>query len=350
MKTSYFQKNGNYGNVYMARNGRFECNFLNSKLVQHVNNNNNDVITQCILLLYRSCKNTKRNTRLSADARFKRLENLINKIDVESKSILNGESVYRDGWKLMNEEYEYVIFEEPSTAPVKKSTVNIEAIVQKFIDFFSEFSFEPNFRFMNTLCHTTNPKEYVTNYFTLSNNAFLNAIKEKMKSDEFRMMLNEIKNISPSTVINKHFKIYYGSQGTGKTTKAMEEANNNCMVCHSAMLPQDMLEDFDFDNGNATFKPSALYKAIEEGKTIVLDEINLLPFESVRFLQSILDGKKCFTYKGKEVNIHDNFKVVGTMNLTVNGGVYALPEPLIDRAMELSEFKLTADMLRSALE
>lgn len=347
MKTAFFQKNGNDGRISMTRNGRFECNFLNRKLVQHVNDNNRDTLTQCILLLYKSCKNTRRNIRLSADSRLKRLENLISKISVESMSILNGESVYKDGWKLMNEEY--VVFEEPTT-PVTKKTVNIEAIVQKFIDFFSEFSFEPNFRFMNTLCHTNDPKAYVTNYFTLSNNAFLNAIKEKMKSDEFRMMLHEIKDISPSNVINKHLKIYYGSQGTGKTTKAMEEANNNCMVCHSAMLPQDMLEDFDFDNGNATFKPSALYKAIEEGKTIVLDEINLLPFESVRFLQSILDGKKCFTYKGKEVNIHDNFKVVGTMNLTVNGGTYALPEPLIDRAMELAEFKLTADMLRSALE
>lgn len=115
------------------------------------------------------------------------------------------------------------------------------------------------------------------------------------------------------------------------------------------MLPSDLMEDFAFDDGKATFKPSQLYKAMTEGKTIVLDEINLLPFESLRFLQSILDGKQSFVYKGQTVQIKDGFQIIGTMNLQVNGMVYALPEPLVDRASELKEFKLSAADLVGAI-
>ncbi|MEG2273553.1 MAG: AAA family ATPase, partial [Acinetobacter sp.] len=138
-------------------------------------------------------------------------------------------------------------------------------------------------------------------------------------------------------------------QGTGKTTKAMQETDNYCMVCHSAMLPADLMEDFKFIDGNPSFTPSALQIAMTNGIKIVLDEINLLPFESLRFLQSVLDGKTEFKYKGKTVCIKEGFQIIGTMNLTVNGCTFALPEPLVDRACELRKYTLTADALIGAL-
>lgn len=109
------------------------------------------------------------------------------------------------------------------------------------------------------------------------------------------------------------------------------------------------MEDVQFIDGKAHFTPSSLQKAMVEGKTITLDEINLLPFESLRFLQSILDNKTEFEYKGSIIKIAEGFKIIGTMNLIVNGTVYGLPEPLIDRAANLKEYKLTADSLMNAL-
>ena len=240
---------------------------------------------------------------------------------------------------------------------VLKKEQQIEVVkdgLQKLISFFTEFSFEPNFRFVNTLqniCADSidKGKDYVRNYFKLTDNAYFTAIVDKMSSTEFGEILEKLILISPSKSINTRFKLYYGSQGTGKTTAAMAEANNNVMVCHSAMLPSDLMEDFKFNDGKAAFTPSALCKAMTEGKSIVLDEINLLPFESLRFLQSLLDGKTQFDYKGQIINIKPGFKVIGTMNLQVNGSVYSLPEPLVDRAEELKEFKLTADNLLGAI-
>lgn len=234
----------------------------------------------------------------------------------------------------------------------EKST-DINVTLTKLIDFFTEFSFEPNFRFVNTLAHHSKKlscmQAYVTNYFKLTDNGYAQAIEEKMKSSEFKDIYDDFTRIDVKTTINNRFRLYYGSQGTGKTTQAMAEADNNVMVCHSAMLPSDLMEDFKFNDGKAAFTPSALCNAMTEGKAIVLDEINLLPFESLRFLQTILDNKSQIIYKGQTINIKDGFKIIGTMNLQVNGMTYSLPEPLVDRAEELKQFKLTAEHLKTAL-
>lgn len=231
----------------------------------------------------------------------------------------------------------------------------LTSTLQKMIDFFSEFDFEPNFRFVNTFARIAYcsddiaVKSYVRNYFKLTDSPYVDSIVEKMKSSEFDQIRRNFKEYEPSHNVNTRFRLYYGSAGTGKTTAAMIEASGKCMVCHSAMLPSDLMEDFKFEDGKATFKPSALQNAIVNGETIVLDEINLLPFESLRFLQSILDGKKQFLYKGHEINIADGFKIIGTMNLTVNGTTYALPEPLVDRCECIKEYKLNAENLLGAI-
>lgn len=245
--------------------------------------------------------------------------------------------------------------DESGTEVTETRTIDpekVKTVAGNLINFFSEFGFEPNFRFVNTLANfctnSRKAKDYVYNYFCLSGNEIADTVNDKMKSSEWDSIVTDLADLTPNKTINNRFKIYYGSQGTGKTTKALEEADNNCMVCHSAMLPADLMEDFKFVDGKADFQPSALQIAMITGKKIVLDEINLLPFESLRFLQSILDGKKEFEYKGKTVRIADGFQIIGTMNLVVNGVPYPLPEPLVDRCADIQNFKLTASSLVGA--
>ena len=223
-------------------------------------------------------------------------------------------------------------------------------VIQNIINFFSEFEYEPNFRFINTFArHNTSAKQYILNYFKLTNTIDILNLTEKMKSPEFSEIVNALKDIKTSKQINTRLSVYYGSAGTGKTTQALKETNGVCMVCHSAMLPNDLMEDFKFENGQPTFQPSALQKAMVNGTAITLDEMNLLPFESLRFLQSILDDKQQIEWKGATIKISNGFKIIGTMNLVVNGCTYNLPEPLVDRCSEIKEFKLTAKNLLGAL-
>lgn len=226
--------------------------------------------------------------------------------------------------------------------------------MQRLVSFFTEFQFEPNFRFVNTLSHCLESSracgtDYVVNYFELTDNPYRRELGEKIKSSEFKAIIKDLASVAPDKTINTRFKVYYGSQGTGKTTLAMSETDGRCMVCNSSMLPSDLMEDFVFVDGKATFQPSALWRSMVEGTKITLDEINLLPFDSLRFLQTILDGKKEFLYKGNKVEIADGFQIIGTINLTVNGMTYGLPEPLIDRASEMRKFTLTPEQLASAI-
>lgn len=227
----------------------------------------------------------------------------------------------------------------------------IKFALSGLIRFFSEFEFVPNFRFTNTLIHQCQKgtgEEFVVNYFRVQDSVSYEDVKEKIKSPEFNEIVKTFSRISATKKINRRLKIYFGPQGTGKTTEALRESSD-CMICHSAMLPSDLMEDFKFVDGKATFDPSSLWNAMENGTKIVLDEINLLPFESLRFLQSLLDGKTEFIYKGRQVTIKDGFEIIGTMNLVVNGMVYPLPEPLIDRCEEIREFTMTEDLLINAI-
>lgn len=234
----------------------------------------------------------------------------------------------------------------------KKAKV-IEGL-KHLMDFFKEFDFEPNFRFVNTLAlnlkkSMKSAKDYINNYFELIDSPYTNEINAKVKSKEFSSLLKEIQFVAPTKVVNHRFNLYYGSQGTGKTTIAMKESGSNPIVCNSSMLPSDIMEDFVFVDGKATYKPSAFWRAMVEGRTIVMDEINLLPYDTLRFLQGILDNKSAFTYKGNDIEIHENFKIIGTMNLTVNGMTYGLPEPLVDRCAVTKKFTLSAEDLFSAI-
>lgn len=242
-------------------------------------------------------------------------------------------------------------------SPAIQAPTNEELLqngLANLIKFFTEFQFEPNFRFVNSLSlalaqSKAKANDYISHYFELIDSPYSKDIAQKVKSVEFKGILTDLAAVAPTKTVNERFKLYYGSQGTGKTTIAMQETNGKCMVCNSSMLPADLMEDFVFVDGKATFKPSALWRAMVDGTAIVLDEINLLPFDSLRFLQTILDGKKEFLYKGNKVEIKDGFQIIGTMNLTVNGMTYGLPEPLVDRCKEMKKFSLSAKDLLNAI-
>ena len=227
--------------------------------------------------------------------------------------------------------------------------------IEKLMDFFSEFSFTPSFRFTNTFafmaCESKQMAcDYVHNYFALMNSNYVKEVEQKIKSAEFDNIIKSIAQYGrPTNHINTRLKVYYGTAGTGKTTLAQKESDNRCIVCNSSMLPADLMEDFIFKDGQPDFNPSLLWECMEQGKTVALDEINLLPFDSLRFLQGIVDGKTEFYYKNRPVHIKDGFQIIGTMNLSLGGMIYGLPEPLVDRCSDMKEFVLTAEQLAKSI-
>ena len=199
----------------------------------------------------------------------------------------------------------------PEAVPMRDPKEVLLEGIKHLMDFFSEFSFTPSFRFTNTFAYmacnsATQATDYVNNYFALMDSSYVKEVGQKVKSAEFKQIIKDFAQYGvPATHINTRFKVYFGPAGTGKTTIAQEESDNRCIVCNSSMLPSDLMEDFIFKDGKPDFNPSILWDCMEQGKTIVLDEINLLPFDSLRFLQGIVDGKSEFYYKNRPVHIHE---------------------------------------------
>ena len=223
------------------------------------------------------------------------------------------------------------------------------------INFFKEFDFEPSIRFVDTLSKQVQTKgmnggiNYINRYFELIDTPYLNAIRQKLQSEECKDMLMcyALPEMHTNKNVNNRLDIYYGPAGTGKTTQAAFESSGRVVPCHSGMMPEDLLEVFDFNdvNGNPVYKPSALQIAMKEGKKVCLDEINLLPFETVRFLQTLTDGKSSIIFKDQVIQIRSGFKIIGTMNLKVGNQIFPLPAPLVDRAENIVKYSITPDML-----
>lgn len=255
-------------------------------------------------------------------------------------------------------------------------------LVSKIRYFFNEFYFESSNsgRFINTLYIKSKTKgfnsayNYVLNYFKLINNNYIEEVKEKLKSAEFKVLIEELKKVETDIIINNRLCIYFGDAGTGKTTQAINQnPGAPIMLCSSDYESDDLFRTFDFEDaidqlnrrgietndidktflietlskagGMPHYKPSDLRIAMEEGKPIILEELNLLTSDCHRTLQGVLDNKECFIWKGEKINIAPGFKIIATMNLSVNNRIYELPTPLVDRAYDLQEFCPTNEFL-----
>lgn len=236
--------------------------------------------------------------------------------------------------------------EKDEQLQLKVETLNS---IKNFFEEFKTPAVNSN-RFINTLRMHINNKydaiNYVKNYFAIQDFPQAELIGLKLDSPEFESILLDLAKINITKKINNRIKIYFGPAGTGKTTQAINEnPNSKIIVCNGNMEPSDLFEEFSFSDGKPEFKKSAFVEAMEEGKSIILDEINLLNMHCLRALQTITDNKDVFSYKNKNISIKDGFKVIGTMNLSVNGRVYSLPEPLVDRCEDIIEFTLTSEQL-----
>ena len=234
--------------------------------------------------------------------------------------------------------------EEPKQEISRESLIN--EFGEKISQFFSEFDYEPSNRFLDNLLYLSKTtykacKDYIKSYFELSDSPFVNEIKEKIKSHEFNAILDILSKIdSNKEQINKRFELYYGPAGMGKTYKAEHDyPNAPKIICRSDMSGEDLFQSFEFIDGKPHYKNSELVNAMISGGVVILDEISLLPTECLTTLQGLLDNSNKFSFKGVEYEIKDGFKIIGTMNLIVNGQIRLLPEPLVDRAKTIIEYK-----------
>ena len=232
-----------------------------------------------------------------------------------------------------------------------------------FLKFFSETSFKPSIRMIDTLSRLNlkSGQNYIKWFMELINHPDREVIVPKLKSDEWKnihsQMLDIYKKVGESIdPINSRLEIVYGPNGTGKTYDVIKEYQEKypdigVMACSSSMSSaEDLLQVFDFEkDGKPVFKDSPLTEAIKKDQPVILEEARLMQQSAMAFLQSLLDCKDYVDTCRGRLYIGPNFKVIMTMNLEVNGVVYELPEPIVDRAQVINKKEMDADLAASIL-
>ena len=278
------------------------------------------------------------------------LERLLKEFDVEDDIPLEETKVEIPPEKDKEKEKEELMSQMTST-------------YKDFLKFFSETSFKPSIRMIDTLSRLNlkSGQNYIKWFMELINHPDREVIAPKLKSDEWKnihsQMLDIYKRVGESIdPINTRLEIVYGPNGTGKTYDVIKEYQEKypdigVMACSSSMSSaEDLLQVFDFDEGGKpVFKDSPLTEAIKKDQPVILEEARLMQQSAMAFLQSLLDCKDyADTCRGR-LYIGPNFKVIMTMNLEVNGVVYELPEPIVDRAQVILKKEMNASLAASIL-
>lgn len=278
------------------------------------------------------------------------LERLLKEFDVESDDILSSGEVEIPPEEDKDKEKEELISQMTST-------------YKDFLKFFSETSFKPSIRMIDTLSRLsfTKGQNYIKWFMELINHPDREIITPKLKSDEWKnihtQMLDIYKKVGKSIdPINTRLEIVYGPNGTGKTFDVIKQYQEKypdigVMACSSSMSSaEDLLQVFDFEEGGKpVFKDSPLTEAIKKDQPVILEEARLMQQSAMAFLQSLLDCKDYVDTCRGRLYIGPNFKVIMTMNLEVNGVVYELPEPIVDRAQVINKKEMDADLAAAIL-
>ena len=278
------------------------------------------------------------------------LERLLKEFDVEDDIPLEETKVEIPPEKDKEKEKEELMSQMTST-------------YKDFLKFFSETSFKPSIRMIDTLSRLNlkSGQNYIKWFMELINHPDREVIVPKLKSDEWKnihsQMLDIYKKVGESiNPINSRLEIVYGPNGTGKTYDVIKEYQEKypdigVMACSSSMSSaEDLLQVFDFDEGGKpVFKDSPLTEAIKKDQPVILEEARLMQQSAMAFLQSLLDCKDYVDTCRGRLYIGSNFKVIMTMNLEVNGVVYELPEPIVDRAQVINKKEMNADLAASIL-
>lgn len=278
------------------------------------------------------------------------LEKLLKEFDVEEDDLLSSGEVEIPPEEDKEKEKEELMSQMTST-------------YKDFLKFFSETSFKPSIRMIDTLSRLNlkSGQNYIGWFMELINHPDREVILPKLKSDEWKnihaQMLDIYKKVSKSIdPINTRLEIVYGPNGTGKTYDVIKQYQEKypdigVMACSSSMASaEDLLQVFDFEkDGKPVFKDSPLAEAIKKDQPVILEEARLMQQSAMAFLQSLLDCKEYVDTCRGRLYIGPNFKVIMTMNLEVNGVVYELPEPIVDRAQVINKKEMDADLAAAIL-
>lgn len=137
----------------------------------------------------------------------------------------------------------------------------------------------------------------------------------------------------------------FGQSGLGKTSYIYHIAQSlnwpieQLTVCAKTDI-YDLVGRMNLQNGSLVFEKGPLVKALEEGKILVINEIDLIKPEDLCLLNEVLEDHVLHIdfNNNMQIKAHKNFRIIATANTVGNGdnenlyyGVNTLNQAFMDR-------------------
>lgn len=125
-------------------------------------------------------------------------------------------------------------------------------------------------------------------------------------------------NMYETYKVNNRFTIFVGPPGSGKTSKAtsMSTLSISCFV-YDATDMKYLFKNLTYDGVTKTssFQHSALWKAIENGETVLFDEIDALTDDTISLLIQLTESDTGYAeIDGEEIKVNPEFKIIATIS------------------------------------
>ena len=131
----------------------------------------------------------------------------------------------------------------------------------------------------------------------------------KEKTDEMTAFFEAFDNTSTK----ERLFLIIGESGVGKTYSLQKRYPEIFSIpCNKGMDAFSFMYTLDLQTKQ--YVPTEFHKAIIEGRKVWLDEINELPNETLMLLQGITDEKEKINWGTTNIDIHPDFRIIGTMN------------------------------------
>jgi hypothetical protein len=159
-----------------------------------------------------------------------------------------------------------------------------------------------------------------------SNIVKANALKLRAGSSWDTVFTELVETSVFPSVVNR--LLIYGFSRTGKSTIANRMLNSERITFHSGMPLDDLIGGWTLRDGKTVWADGPAIRALRNGTTLQIDEINEIPMECKTVVYALMDKPAGITLPtGERVEAAPGYAVVGTMNPAPN----VLPEPIYER-------------------